>query len=74
MFRLRDLKNGLYQIHKKDGPAFEGTPMSIFQEAVKLGVKQEDLVLAAHSLKEKNHDYADFTDSGRLKLTSVNRK
>lgn len=72
MFRLRDLKNGFYQIHKKNGPAFEGTALSIFQEAVKMGVGQSDLVYAAHKLKERGHDYADFESNGKLKHTKKN--
>lgn len=74
MFRLRDLKNGMYQIHKTKGPAYEGTPYSIFQEAVKLGVKQEDLVLATHTLKETGYDYADFNDSGKFQAVFKGKK
>lgn len=72
MFRLRDLKNGMYQIHKENGGAFEGTPLSIFQQAVKWGVVQKELIIAVNELKEKQHDYADFNDYGRLKWTKRN--
>lgn len=74
MFRLRDLKNGMFQIHKKNGPAFEGTPFSIFKEAVKMGVVQKDLIFAVNELKVQNHDYADFNDYGRFRFTKRNQK
>lgn len=69
MFRLRDLKNGLYQIHKENGEAYEGTPFSIFVQAVKMGIVQKDLSVAVVMLKEKGHNYADFNMYGRLKHT-----
>ncbi len=74
MFRLRDLKNGLYQIHKQNGQAFEGTPLSIFTQAVKMGVVQKELLVAVEQLKMNSHDYADFNDYGRLKWTKRNGK
>ena len=74
MFRLRDLKNGMYQIHKENGGAFEGTPMSIFTQAVKWGVVEKELVQAVHILDKQNHDYADFNNYGRLKWTKRNGK
>lgn len=72
MFRLRDLKNGLYQIHKDNGQAFEGTPLSVFEQAIKMGVVQSELLMAAESLKRHNHDYADFNSYGRLRWTRKN--
>lgn len=72
MFRLRDLKNWTYQIHKSNGPAYEGTPLSIFNEAVKMGVNQRELLQAVHILTKSNHDYADFNDYGRLTKTKRN--
>lgn len=73
MFRLRDMKNGLYQIHKENEKhAYEGTPQSVFMQAVKWGVVQRELVAAVNELSNKGHDYADFNDYGRLKWTKKN--
>lgn len=71
MFRLRDLKNGLYQIHsKKSGMGYEGTPVTIFKTALKLGVSKADLRKAVNHLFVNNEHYADFDASGLL-LTTV---
>lgn len=72
MYRLRDLKNGLYQIHKEDAGAYEGTPISIFTQAVKWGVVQKELIVAVNKLQNENHDYADFNHYGRLRWTKKN--
>lgn len=74
MFRLRDLKNGLYQIHKTKGPAFEGTPRSIFTEAIKMGIVEQHLAYAVVTLDKKDHDYADFTTQGLFIATMKNKK
>lgn len=74
MFRLRDLKNGLYQIHKKGGPAYEGTPRTLFETAIKLGVQEQSLVLAVNHLQELNRDYADFSPNGALLYTRTNKR
>lgn len=72
MYRLRDLKNGLFQIH---GPkaAFEGTPRSIFTQAVKMGVSINALTLAVNVMSRENHDYADFSNQGTFLHTKKNR-
>lgn len=67
MFRIRDLKNGLYQVHKKNGPAFEGTPNLLFKKAVEMGIQEKELVFAVLRLSNEGHDYADFDGTGRLK-------
>lgn len=73
MFRLRDLKNGLYQIHSSSHTkAYEGTPMSVFAQAVKMGVQQRELIAAVNNLTKLGHDYADFNDYGRLVKTQRN--
>lgn len=72
MFRLRDLKNGLYQIHKKGGQAFEGTPTPILQAAVKMGVSQNSLIQATLELQRSGKDFADFDEYGRLKFCKRN--
>lgn len=74
MYRLRDLKNGLYQIHSsRHRPAYEGTPKSVFALAVQIGVQQDDLVYAVNFLNKNGHDYADFDDSGRFLNTKTGK-
>lgn len=73
MFRIRDLKNGFYQVHKKNGPAFEGTPNILFKKAVELGIQEKELVYAVLRLGNENNDYADFDNDGRLKTISRGR-
>lgn len=73
MYRLRDLKNGLFQIHsQRHRQAFEGTPRSIFATAVKMGVDQRELVTAVNELQKSGHDYADFGIQGRFLFTRKN--
>ena len=72
MFRLRDLKNGLFQIHKSNGPAYEGTPRSIFDAAIKMGVIEKELVHAVNQLDLRSDDYADFRSDGHLMFTRRN--
>ncbi len=73
MFRLRDLKNGLFQIHSRYNGAFEGSPDHIFRKAQHLGVRSPDLKLAVNELHKLRHDYADFGYTGRLIHTRKNR-
>jgi hypothetical protein len=71
VFRLRDLKNGLFQIHsKKSGMGYEGTPVMIFRTALKLGVSKTELRKAVNHLYVNGDHYADFDASGLL-LTTV---
>ena len=63
--RLRDLKNGLYQIHSKHG-AFEGRLNLIYWKAVKWGINPVDLAFAVKLMKTENHDYANFGVFGGL--------
>lgn len=72
MYRLRDLKNGFYQIHCKNGKAFEGTPKSLFDKALEMGVYQQDLLIAVQTMMKLSHDFADFNEQGRLKYTRKN--
>lgn len=67
MFRLRDLKNGLFQIHsKRHNPAYEGTPKSIFMMAIRMGVDNHQLVHAVNLLHTGGYDYADFNERGQF--------
>ncbi len=54
MYRLRDLKNGMYQIHKKNGPAYEGTPTSIFKTAIKMGIQPGELTYSVEAMQKDN--------------------
>jgi hypothetical protein len=73
MFRLRDLKNGLFQIHKSNGPAFEGTPRSLFAQAVKMGIPERELSKAVNALHTYHDHYADFDDYGNFKYSKRNK-
>lgn len=74
MYRLRDQKNGLWQIHSKVYGAFEGPANQIFPQAQKMGVHPYDLKLAINQLVTLNHDYADFGVQGRLIYTAKGKK
>jgi hypothetical protein len=75
LYRLRDLKNGLYQIHSMNpSVAYEGTKTEIFDAAVKLGIKADELVIAAYELKKTGHDYAVFGSRGTFIVTRRNNE
>ena len=74
MFRLRDLKNGFFQIHKQGGPAFEGTPRLLFDKAVMLGIKPQELAYAVQELQKKDDDYAEFGINGTFIFTKKDKK
>lgn len=61
MYRLRDLKNGKYQIHVKNGEAFEGTTAAILEKCVMdLGFDVNEVEDAMIDLHVGNFDYAEF--------------
>lgn len=74
MFRLRDLKNGLFQIHKTQGGAFEGTPKLIFRTATKMGVNPQSIFTAVCQLQQNKHDYAEFNSKGLFVGTKKDSK
>lgn len=69
---LRDLKNGLYQIHSAKHGAFKGALNSTFWEAVKWGVEAKELNYAVKHLAESGDDYADFGVFGSFIFSSKN--
>lgn len=74
MYRLRDLKNGLYQIHKRDGKAFEGNLEVIKLAAVGMGIKSQEFDIAVFELEYQDHDYAEFGIWGRFVFTQSDRR
>ncbi len=74
MYRLRDLKNGQYQIHKKNGMAYEGTKDGIAHAAVKLGVDEKELGFAFEELEKRGHTVAEFGVYGKLIFTDRDQK
>lgn len=73
MYRLKTLKNGMYQIHSKHpSKAFEGTLNLILVASETLGVKKDALSTALVQLDQHNHDYAEFSKSGYFILTGRN--
>lgn len=74
MFRIRDLKNGLYQVHKKNGPAFEGELKQIAKKGKYMGINIDHMLMAIEKLCLNDHDYADFNDKGLLIYTQLDYK
>lgn len=66
---LKDLKNGLYQIHSEYNGAFEGTISAIFKRIKKWGINENDFIYATRLLKETGDIYADFGIFGRFLYT-----
>jgi len=65
-YRLRDLKNGKYQFHVKNGDAVEGTIFQVMGKAEMCGIRLADLHIAVVMLQQYNHDFADFSANGRI--------
>jgi hypothetical protein len=69
MYRLRDLKNGRYQIHVNNGPAYEGSLTSIVRECTRLGLKFDQVEVAVLELNRLDDDYAEFGVFGHFMYT-----
>lgn len=73
MFRLRLLRNGLYQIHSaRHINSYEGTPTVIFKKAIQLGIQEKELAKAVNEILEFRMDYANFSAAGKLIATKRN--
>lgn len=67
MYKLKDLRNGLFQIHStRHHNAYEGTPVSVFRMAVKMGLPEGELVHAVNTIQRLGHDYAEFNRVGQF--------
>lgn len=67
MYKLKKLHNGLFQIHSAKHPkAYEGTPKSIFQMAITMGVEEKELFVALGEMDRNYHDWAHFGVLGRF--------
>lgn len=65
MYRIRDLKNGLYQVHsRRHNEAYEGTPRVLFEKAISLGIRPMELSKAVRDLQHHSFDYAEFGANG----------
>lgn len=71
--RLKDLKNGKFQIHSKLHGAFEGDLNPIYWKAVKWGVSEKDLSYAIKELAKTGDDYAEFGTLGGFIYTARNK-
>lgn len=58
-FRLKDLKNGMFQIHSKKFGAYEGTLRPILDTAMRWGINCNELKYALEDLI-KGYDYSEF--------------
>lgn len=74
MYRLRDLKNGSYQIHVANGTAFEGSLKAIVKKCVELRLRLPEVQEAIIELHRLNHDYAEFGVFGTFMYTMQDRK
>lgn len=74
MYRLRDLKNGKYQIHVNNGPAFEGTMKVIVKKCVELKLHLDEVEEAIVDLSRLGHDYAEFGVFGHYMYTLRDEK
>jgi len=68
-YRLKDLKNGVYQIHSEKKGAFEGTLQQIFNKSVEMGCASESVEKALVELNRLNHKVAEFGISGHFMYT-----
>ena len=68
-YRLKDLGNGLFQIHSKNYGAFEGTPGTICKKVVSMGVKETELSRAVNRMSRDSSTMADFDANGNLLVT-----
>lgn len=67
-YRIKDLKNGQYQVHSSKG-AFEGPLRKIYKKSLQLGIEERDLELAILELNRLNHYSAEFGISGKFMYT-----
>ncbi len=58
-FRLRDLKDGNYQIHSTRG-AFEGPKEMILRKTLELGIISTELEFAIGDMYRRDHNTAEF--------------
>jgi hypothetical protein len=65
-YRLKDLKNGLFQVHSKFDGAYEGTPTIIFHKAKQMGINPLELKRAVDLLNREDKHAADFDGDGNL--------
>lgn len=68
-YRMKDLKNGNYQIHSEHHGAFEGTLGPIFKKAVEIGVETSSVEKAVREMSRLNHKVAEFGISGIFMFT-----
>lgn len=65
MYRLRNLKIGLFQIHSSSHRnAYEGTPETLFKQVMRMGIPEKELIYAVNRLYETGDDYANFSRYG----------
>lgn len=74
MFRIRDLKNGQYQVHVNEGPAFEGTLKPIMKKCLELGMRLEEVEMAIVELGANGDDIAEFGVRGYFMYTLKDEK
>jgi hypothetical protein len=66
MYRVKNLKNGLYQLHSKKYGAFEGTRENIIGKCLQMDLDAKDIAYVFRQFDENNKDMADFGVLGGL--------
>lgn len=74
MYRLRDLKNGKFQIHVNNGPAYEGTLKQILRECKRFRMNLDEVEIAIMELHRLDDDYAEFGIFGSFMFTMRDEK
>lgn len=74
MYRIRDLKNGKFQIHSFDGKAFEGNLKAILKKCDDFRLTYSEVEDALVDLRIKNHDIAEFGINGTYMFTYKDEK
>lgn len=73
-YRMRDLKNGSFQIHSTNDGAFEGSIVQILAIGLQWGLHEEDMIQAVLEMEEEGTDYAEFGTMGRLIFTAKDKR
>lgn len=74
MYRVRSLKNGTFQFHMQNGPAFVGSRLAITTTAVDFGVDADELEFALAEMVKLDHDYAEFGIYGTFLFSDYDKK
>ena len=72
--RVKNLKNGLYQIHFYTGFVYEGSLEKVSKIAFHHNIDRDEVHQAIFEMQEYGHTYAEFGIFGMLLYTAGNEK